>query len=176
VAEKIGGMFGWAVDKRTIWRAAQKTAREIDFKLDAKELPQGEADGTGIDIKGIAKRGKELKVFVQYKHGGDARVAGLDLGNYNGSWNKLFQNGLESFKGFSELLLPTDGDTSILDGLKDKVRQDNLPALFMAHPASSKICFMAGCCKAQEYGVAICNCRADGDMCDTALCRLPADD
>jgi len=121
VAEKIGGMFGWAVDKMTIWSAVQKTASEIDFKLDAKEPPQGEADGTGIGIKGIAKRGKELKVFVQYKRGGGVRIAGLDLGNYNGSWSKLFQNSIEVIKGFSRFLLITDGDTSILDSLKDKV-------------------------------------------------------
>jgi len=84
VAEKIGSMFGWAVDKMTIWSSVQKTASEIDFKLDSQELPYGEADGTGIGIKGIAKRGKELKVFVQYKKGGGVRIAGLDLGNYNG--------------------------------------------------------------------------------------------
>ena len=122
VAEKIGGMFGWAVDKMTIWSAVQKTASEIDFKLDANELPHGEADGTGIGIKGIAKRGKELKVFIQYKQGGGVRVAGLDLGNYNGSWDKLFQNSIEVLKGFSQFLLLTDGDTAILDALKDKVK------------------------------------------------------
>jgi len=122
VAEKIGGMFGWAVDKMTIWSAVQKTASEIDFKLDANELPHGEADGTGIGIKGIAKRGKELKVFIQYKQGGGVRVAGLDLGDYNGSWNKLFQNSIEVLKGFSQFLLFTDGDTAILDALKDKVK------------------------------------------------------
>jgi len=66
VAEKIGDMFGWALDKMTIWNAVQKTASKIDFKLNANELPHGEADGTGIGIKGIAKRGKELKVFIQY--------------------------------------------------------------------------------------------------------------
>ena len=122
VAEKIGCMFGWAVDKMTIWKAVQKTASEIEFKLDANELPRGEADGTGVGIKGIAKRGKELKVFVQYKQGGGVRVAGLDLGDYNGSWDKLFQSSIEVFKGFSQFFLLTDGDTSILDGLKDKVR------------------------------------------------------
>jgi len=122
VAEKIGGMFGWAVDKMTIWRAVQKTASEIDFKLDANEVAQGEADGTGIGIKGIAKRGKELKIFVQYKQGGGVRVAGLDLGNYNGSWDKLFQNSIEAFKSFKQFFLLTDGDTAILDGLKDKVK------------------------------------------------------
>ena len=99
----------------------ENTASEIDFKLDGKELPRGEADGTGI--KGIAKRGKELKVFIQYKKGGGVRVAGLDIGNYNGAWNRLFQNSIEVFKGFRRrFLLITDGDTSILDGLKDKVK------------------------------------------------------
>lgn len=123
VAEKIGGMFGWSVDKMTIWSAVQKTASEIDLKLDEKELPQGEADGTGIGIKGIAKRGKELKVFVQYKKGGGVRVAGLDIGNYNGSWEKLFKNSIDVFKKFScRFLLITDGDTSILDGLKGKIK------------------------------------------------------
>lgn len=123
VAEKIGRMFGWAVDKMTIWSAVQKTASEIDFKLDGKELPQGEADGTGIGIKGIEKRGKELKVFVQYKKGGGVRIAGLDIGNYNGSWDKLFQNSIEVLKGFRRrFLLITDGDTTILDGLKDTVK------------------------------------------------------
>ncbi|MFV1977234.1 MAG: hypothetical protein ACC651_15945 [Candidatus Scalindua sp.] len=122
VAEKIGCMFGLALDKMTIWRAVQKTASEIDFKLDANELPRGEADGTGIGIKGIAKRGKELKVFVQFRRGGGVRIAGLDLGNYNGSWDKLFQNSIAVFKGFSQFLLLTDGDTAILDSLKDKVK------------------------------------------------------
>ena len=123
VSEKIGKMFGWAVDKMTVWSAVQKTASEIEFKLDSKELAVGEADGTGIGIKGIEKRGKELKVFVQYKKGGGIRVAGLDIGNYNGSWSKLFRNSLEKFKGFRrQFLLITDGDTSILDGLKGKVK------------------------------------------------------
>lgn len=123
VGEKITKMFGWAVDKMTIWNAVQKTGSEIEFKLDEKELPQGEADGTGIGIKGIKKRGKELKVFVQYKKGGGVRVAGLDIGNYNGSWDNLFKNSIEVLKRFRlRFLLITDGDTSILDGLKDKVK------------------------------------------------------
>jgi hypothetical protein len=123
VAEKIGGMFGWAVDKMTVWNCVQKTASEIEFKLDGNELPQGEADGTGVGIKGIAKRGKELKVFVQYKKSGGVRVAGLDIGNYNGSWDNLFKRSIEVFKGFRrQFLLITDGDTSILDSLKGKVK------------------------------------------------------
>jgi len=115
-------MFGWTVDKMTIWKSVQKTAQEMEFKVDGKELPHGEADGTGIGIRGIAKRGKELKVFVQYKRGGGVRVAGIDVGNYNGGWKKLFKNSIEVLKGFREFLLITDGDTSILEGLKGKVK------------------------------------------------------
>src|SRR5208283_4251056 len=123
VMEKIGKMFGWTVDKMTIWKAVQKTGEKIDFKVDGNELPRGECDGTGIGIKGIAKRGKELKVFIQYKKGGGVRVAGLDIGNYNGSWNKLFKNSIEVLKSFrGRFLLVTDGDTTILDGLKGKVK------------------------------------------------------
>lgn len=123
VAEKIGGMFGWAVDKMTVWRAVQKTASEIDFALDGNELPCGEADGTGVGITGGAKRGKELKVFVQYKKSGGVRVAGLDIGNYNGAWDNLFKKSIGVFRGFRrQFLLITDGDTSILDSLKGKVK------------------------------------------------------
>jgi hypothetical protein len=48
-------------------------------------------------------------------------VAGVDIGSYNGSWNKLFKPSLKAFNSFKNFLLLTDGDTSILDGLKDKV-------------------------------------------------------
>jgi len=123
VSKKIGEMFGWSIDKMTIWRAVQKTASEIDFTLDEDELPRGEADGTGIGIKGIAKRGKELKVFIQYKKGGGVRVAGVDIGNYNGSWDKLFQGSIEIFKRFRQgFLLVTDGDSAILESLKGQVK------------------------------------------------------
>lgn len=123
VAEKIGSMFGWAVDKMTIWKAVQKTGSEIEFKVDDKELACGEADGTGIGIKGIAKRGKELKVFIQYKKGGGVRVAGVDIGNYNGSWDRLFKGSIEALKGFGkQFLLITDGETRIMDALRGKVK------------------------------------------------------
>jgi len=122
VSEKIGNMFGWAVDKMTIWRSVQQVGAGMDFALDGNELPRGEADGTGVGITGIAKRGKELKVLVQYKKGGGIRVAGIDVGNYNGSWEKLFEKSLEVIKGFKQpFLLLTDGDTSIFESLKGKV-------------------------------------------------------
>ncbi len=121
VARKIVTMFGWAIDKMTIWKSVQKTAAEIDFKLDPHEEAIGEADGTGIGINGIKKRGKELKVFVQYKKGGGIRVAGIAIGNYSGGWEKLFKGSLEVLKGFKKFLLITDGDTSIFDSVKNKV-------------------------------------------------------
>ena len=49
-------------------------------------------------------------------------MAGLDIGNYNGSWDKLFGKSIKVFRKFSQFLLITDGDTSILDSLKGKVK------------------------------------------------------
>jgi hypothetical protein len=100
----------------------QQVGAAMDFALDENEEPRCEADGTGVGITGIAKRGKELKVLVQYKKGGGIRVAGIDIGSYNGSWDKLFQKSIEVIKKFKEpFLLLTDGDTSIFDSLKGKV-------------------------------------------------------
>jgi hypothetical protein len=122
VSAKIGKMFGWAVDRMTIWKSVQQIGANMDFVLDGNEEPRGEADGTGIGITGIPKRGKELKVLVQYKKGGGIRVAGIDIGNYNGSWEKLFQKSLEVIKEYKRpFLLLTDGDTSIFESLKGKV-------------------------------------------------------
>ena len=122
VAEKFMQMFGAALDKMTIWRAVQKTGEELEFSLDPKGEARGEADGTGIGIKGIKKRGKELKVLIQYMTGGQIRVAGIDIGPYNGHWNKLFAPSIRVLKTFKNFVLVTDGDTSILEGLKNKVQ------------------------------------------------------
>ena len=122
VSEKFGKMFGWAIDKMTIWKSVQQVGAGMDFVLDENEEPRREADGTGVGITGIAKRGKELKVLVQYKKSGGIRVAGIDIGNYNGSWDKLFQKSIGVIKKFKEpFLLTTDGDTSIFESLKGKV-------------------------------------------------------
>ncbi len=121
VAETFMATFGAAIDKMTIWRTVQKTGEEIAFSLDPKGEARGEADGTGIGIKGIKKRGKELKVLIQYMKGGAIRVAGIDIGSYNGNWNRLFKQSLKALKEFKTFFLVTDGDTSILDGLKGKV-------------------------------------------------------
>lgn len=121
VAGKITSMFGWTIDKMTIWQGVQKTGEEIEFEVDPDELSEGEADGTGVGIQGIKKRGKELKIFIQKKKTGGVRIAGVDIGNYNGSWDNLFKPSIETMKGFKNFLLTTDGDTSILDSIKDKV-------------------------------------------------------
>ena len=121
VAKKIVGMFGWKLDKMTIWRSVQKLAKEIDFDLDPNEAAHGEADGTGIPIQGIKKRGKELKVFMQLKKTGGVRVAGLSIGNYDSQWDKLFAPLIPKLKQFKKFLLVTDGDTSILKSLKGNV-------------------------------------------------------
>ena len=122
VAEKFMATFGAAIDKMTIWKAVQKTGEEITFSLDPKGEAWGEADGTGIGIRGIKKRGKELKVLVQYMKGGAIRVAGIDIGSYNGNWNRLFEQSLKALQEFTSFFLVTDGDTSILDGLAGKVK------------------------------------------------------
>ena len=91
VASKIVGMFGVSLDKMSIWRSVQKLGEEIEFDLDPDECAKGEADGTGIPINGIEKRGKELKVFVQIKKSGGVRLAGLTIGSYDSGWDKLFE-------------------------------------------------------------------------------------
>ncbi len=121
VAEKIIKMFGIAIDKMTIWRSVQKIGSEIEFNIDPDEEGRGEADGTGIPIRGIKKRGQEMKVFVQHKKGGGVRVAGLSIGKYDGGWDKLFAPLIENVKKFPKFLLVTDGDTSILKSIADKV-------------------------------------------------------
>jgi hypothetical protein len=93
-----------------------------EYAMALKKKPFTCKCGNDADFIWKTRHGKELKVFVQYKQGGGVRVAGLDLGNYNGSWDKLFKNSIEVFKGFSQFLLLTDGDTAILDSLKDKVK------------------------------------------------------
>jgi len=122
VAQKIVGMFGWVLDRMTIWRSVQRLGKQIHFEMDPTELAMGQADGTGIPIRGIRKRGKELKVFVQLKRTGGIRIAGLAIGNYEGEWEKLFEPLLEGLRKFKQFFLVTDGDTSILKGLGDKVQ------------------------------------------------------
>ena len=117
VCEKILGAFGVAFDRMCVWRCVQKVGEEIEFGIDPGEMPEGQADGTGIPIQWIKKRGQELKVFVQRKFNGGARIAGLSIGRYDSGWDRLFAPLAAGIKSFARFLLITDGDTSILKGL-----------------------------------------------------------
>lgn len=123
VSEKITSLFGWGLDKMMIWRCVQETAKEIVFDLDPQEEASGEADGTGIPIQGIKKRGKELKVFVQNKKKGGIRIAGLSIGDYDKDWSALFKPLIPMLRRFTKpFLLVTDGDTGAYKELKGKLK------------------------------------------------------
>ena len=118
ISEKILNMVGTKMNKMTVWRCTQEVGKELEFGLDVNECGRGEADGTGVAINGIKKRGKELKVFVQEKVAGGVRIAGLSIGKYEGDWDKLFSPLKSSLKAFENFLLVTDGDSNILKGIK----------------------------------------------------------
>jgi len=118
VSEKIISMFGITINKMAIWRSVQKTGKEIKFDLDPEEEAEGEADGTGVPIQRIKKRGKEIKVFTQKKKSGGVRIAGLTIGSYDSGWDKLFEPLIPVIKQFKKFLLITDGDTNIFKPLK----------------------------------------------------------
>ena len=123
VSEKITSLFGWGLDKMMIWRCVQETAEEIEFDIDPEEEASGEADGTGIPIQSIKKRGKELKVFIQHKKKGGIRIAGLSIGDYDKDWSALFKPLIPALRRFKKpFLLVTDGDTGALKALKGKVK------------------------------------------------------
>ena len=100
--------FGAGIDKMTIWRAEQKTGGEISFSLDPQGELRGEADGTGIGIRELKKRDKKLKVLIQCMKGQAIRVVGIDIGPYNGSWDRLFRQKLKVLKTFKRFLLIKD--------------------------------------------------------------------
>ena len=124
VGEVFARTFGASFRRPTVWRSVQKVGRLLDFSVSPGEKGVAQADGTGIPVNGISKRGRELKVLVQENTGKTAmetgsrwRVAGLDLGPYNGSWEKLMAGSREAIKTFKTFLLLTDGDDSIRRGL-----------------------------------------------------------
>jgi len=119
VSEKIASFCGVALNRMQVWRCVQKVGSGIQFKLDPAELNEAEADGTGMPIRGSGKRGKELKVVAQRLKSGGVRIAGLAIGAYNGGWDALFKPILEGIKAFACFLLITDGDTSILESVRN---------------------------------------------------------
>ncbi len=121
ISKKILSIFGVQLNKMTVWRAVQKSAKEIEFNIDPEEEATGEADGTGVPTIGIKKRGSEIKVFIQKKKSGGVRIAGLSIGKYDSEWEKLFAPLLDNLSTFKSFLLTTDGDTSIFKALKGKI-------------------------------------------------------
>jgi ribosomal protein L37E len=124
VGEVFSRVYGAFHSRSTIWRCLQKVGKLMSFSVSPNELGEGQADGTGIPIRGVAKRGKELKVMIQKNTPATAkmtgsrwRLAGLDLGSYNGSWERLLRPSLEAIKSFKSFFLTTDGDEGIRKGL-----------------------------------------------------------
>ena len=118
VTETILNLVGVKFNRMRVWRCVQKVGEGITFSIDPDQEPSGQADGTGIPIRGIRKRGMELKVFIQNKVAGGARVASLDIGRYEGGWDRLFAPLRQSIGNFKQFLLTTDGDTSIFKDMK----------------------------------------------------------
>jgi hypothetical protein len=111
-------MVGVKMNKMAVWRCTQEVGEKLEFNLDINEKARGEADGTGVAINGIKRRGKELKVFVQEKITGGVHIAGLSIGKYEGEWDKLFEPLKSGLKAFENFLLVTDGDSAILKSIK----------------------------------------------------------
>lgn len=126
VGECMAALFGSPFPRSTIWHCVQKVGASMSFAISPDERGEAQADGTGIPVHGAGKRGKELKVLIQRNTPETAgktrsrwRVAGLDVGAYNGSWEKLFEPSLNAIRSFKPFLLTIDGDDGIRDGLGD---------------------------------------------------------
>jgi hypothetical protein len=126
VCEVSARIFGAVFSHSTIWRSTQKVGKLLNFSVSKDELGICEADGTGIPIHGAGVRGKELKILIQKNKPDNAektksnwRLAGIDLGPYNGSWEKLFEPSLKAIGTFDKFYLTIDGDQGIKKGLGD---------------------------------------------------------
>jgi hypothetical protein len=118
IVNKFFEMFtGTRTTLMTIVRSIREVGASITFDVDNNETNEFEADGTGMPILGVGKRGKELCVLAQRKIGKGIRIAGMTLAAYSKGWVKLFEPLKESLKRFGHIFLTTDGDTSPLNGL-----------------------------------------------------------
>lgn len=102
----------------SIVRSIREVGKNITFDISENDTNEFEADGTGLPILQSGKRGKELKVLAQRKKGGGIRMAGIALGSYKSGWDIVFSPIKEIIKKMKKIVLITDGDTSILKGLK----------------------------------------------------------
>ena len=122
VAAKIISIFsGFKPTLTNILRSVRSVGKEITLEVDPTESNVFEADGTGVPIVKTGKRGKELKFLAQRKKTRGIHIAGINLDNYKRGWDKLFSSIKECIKTFREVIIITDGDTSILKGLTDRV-------------------------------------------------------
>lgn len=110
---------GYIIAKTRIWQCVQEVGEKMKFGIDLDGSQEFQADGTGIPINGIKKRGKELKVLIQKKINGGVKIVNLTLGKYHSEWDKLFSPIIEDLKQMKNPILTTDGDIAILKGIKD---------------------------------------------------------
>jgi hypothetical protein len=110
---------GYTIAKTRIWQCVQEVGEKIKFGVDLDGSQEFQADGTGIPINGIKKRGKELKVLIQKKISGGVQIVNLTLGKYHSGWDELFLPIIEDLKLMKNPILTTDGDIAILKGIKD---------------------------------------------------------
>jgi len=118
VVNKFMELFtGIRVSLMAIVRSIRSSSQRIEMKVDEEETNEFEADGTGIPMNGAGKRGRELKILAQRKKSGGIRIAGMAMGSYKRGWEKVFAPLKKSLSTFKEIILVTDGDTSLLKGL-----------------------------------------------------------
>lgn len=118
VCTKILRFSGIKMSRTQAWRCTQEVGKKLEFGLDENGCKSGMADGTGIGIQGIKKRGRELKVFAQNKPNGRLHIAGVSIGKYDSedNWREIFEPLKESFEAMGEFRLSVDGDCAIIKG------------------------------------------------------------
>ena len=53
VSAKIGKMFGWAVDRMTIWKSVQQIGAKMDFVLTGMKSPEGKRMEPALGLPGF---------------------------------------------------------------------------------------------------------------------------
>ena len=116
VCSRVLKFSGINMSRTQAWRCTQEVGENLEFDLDENYHKSGMADGTGIGIQGIKKRGRELKVFAQNKPNGKLHIAGLSIGKYESedSWREIFEPLKDTFELMGEFRLTLDGDCAII--------------------------------------------------------------
>ena len=118
VCSKVLKFTGIKMSRTQAWRCTQEVGKNLEFGLDENAHKSGMADGTGVGIQGIKKRGQEVKIFAQNKPNGKLHIAGVSIGQYENAdnWREIFEPLKESFEAMGEFGLSIDGDCAILKG------------------------------------------------------------